>query len=1220
MTTTRNIYALLVGIDSYLGSVPALQGCVNDITAIENYLRERIDTKKYQINIKKLLNEQATRKAIIEGFEKHLEQAESKDIALFYYSGHGSQEPTPPEFWHLEPDRMDETIVCYDSREEGGWDLADKELAYLISKVAEKDPQIVLIMDCCHSGSGTRDTVPKQGLRHSPADKRARKIEDYICPFEDTQSFIKIPTSGASEIPRSGWKLQAARHIVLASCQDLELASEYSGNGQQRGAFSYFLLDTLQKTNGSLTYRELFKRANALVRSHVKDQSPQIEAIINEDLDRPFLGFSGEEAIAQREPYFTLSCDRDGRWVIDGGAVHGIPQSGADSIRLALYPQGSNAEQMKRIDRSVGEVEITQVLPQKSFVNFIAEPENLSTDTVLNAIIISQSLPPLPVYFEGDEEAIVSVRQQLHVVAPGEKPSLYVKEVEGVSQAKFRVLARDREYLITKPADHRPLVEQLSYSQSNALKTVKRLEHIARWTTIASLSSSGSSRILPDGVKMSLYRTNGEEIKETQLRLEYEYSNGKWQSPRFQVKLVNTTNQRLYCTLLDLTEQYSVSAPFFGTGGTWIEPNEEVWGSITVSGQRTSKIPTSVPKDLWEQGITEYQDILKLLVCTAEFDPTLLTQEKLDKPRAPKTRDATGSRNSTLNRLMNRVTSRDIGEEEVEEIDEWVTSEIAIVTVRPPNGVGLSSEVPVSLGANVVLESHPSLKAQARLTNVSQATRDVGSHILPPILRENTQPFQFTASRGTDSGLSALELQVKEGDTATLNTVTPDAPLKLSVDRSLGEGEYILPVAYDGEFFLPLGHGGTKQDGKTEITIERLPQPVSKGKRSVSGAIRIFFQKVVTAKLGKELSNKLGLKLSYPILAAVDVEDGRVNYLTDEETVKQRVARSQKIVLYIHGIFGDTQSMVPSAETAIATVDGVDRPLKEVYDLVLTFDYESINTSISQTALKLKEKLTAVGLEAGHGKTLHIVAHSMGGLVSRWLIEREQGEKIVQHLIMLGTPNAGSPWSQVQAGLTIAVTFALNNLSTFVLPLKTLGIVLEQIEKIGVALDEMDPKSEMLQKLAKSDPTGVPYTLVAGNVFEIPMDAKSSLRKRLSQKLKDIMGLPFFGTPHDLAVTVESITSIPKTIQPEPQIQEIACDHFSYFVNPIGLKALGSAAAIAASCKTSALDRSQKKLSIALVIFSSVAAIALGLFLWQKSQVDYQDPEPKDLDLPGALE
>ncbi|MEQ9552679.1 MAG: caspase family protein [Coleofasciculus sp. G3-WIS-01] len=85
-------------------------------------MKERIaQPDGYKPHIRKLLNQEATRQAIIEGFQQHLCQAGSEDIVLFYYSGHGSQAKTPTEFWHLEPDRLEETLVCYDSRAEGGW-------------------------------------------------------------------------------------------------------------------------------------------------------------------------------------------------------------------------------------------------------------------------------------------------------------------------------------------------------------------------------------------------------------------------------------------------------------------------------------------------------------------------------------------------------------------------------------------------------------------------------------------------------------------------------------------------------------------------------------------------------------------------------------------------------------------------------------------------------------------------------------------------------------------------------------------------------------------------------------------------------------------------------------------------------------------------------------------------------------------------------------------
>jgi hypothetical protein len=88
--------------DDYPEPVPKLEGCVNDINAIEDYLRTRLDTQHYQLHLQRLTingkDEQPTRKAVIAGFEQHLRQATEQDVALFYFSGHGSQESAPPEF------------------------------------------------------------------------------------------------------------------------------------------------------------------------------------------------------------------------------------------------------------------------------------------------------------------------------------------------------------------------------------------------------------------------------------------------------------------------------------------------------------------------------------------------------------------------------------------------------------------------------------------------------------------------------------------------------------------------------------------------------------------------------------------------------------------------------------------------------------------------------------------------------------------------------------------------------------------------------------------------------------------------------------------------------------------------------------------------------------------------------------------------------------------
>jgi hypothetical protein len=892
---------------------------------MKDYLEGRVAKDGYQLHLRILLNEKATRQSIIDGFRQHLRQAGSEDVVFFYYAGHGGQQESLEAFWALEPDRLDETLVCYDSFSPGGWGLADKELATLIAEVDRKNPHIAIILDCCHSGAGTRgDLEGDTAVRKAPIDRRKRPLDSFI--FAPTDIEHLAAASRHPEANPSGWTLPKGKHIVLSACRDSELAKEYNGtDGKPRGAFSYFLLDTLQKANGgSLTYRDLFKRTNALVRSKLADQSPQIEATDLRNLDQPFLG----GAIAPSTPYFTVRYDKDHGWAIDGGAVHGIPKPAAgQTTLLALFPFHSAAEQLRQLSAASGSAEVIQVLPQLSTVQ-ISGIENLNPETTYKAVITSLPLPPKGVLMNGDADGIDLARAALQKAGPAQQPSLYIAEVTTVEVAEFKLLARDGQYLIARPADDRPLVAHIqNYTAASAMQAIQRLEHIARWTNIAELSSPATSRIKPDAVQMTLMQEE-RELQGSPIRLEYQLENGKWKQPTFKVKLKNTSSEPLYCALLDLTDRYAVIAGLFDGSGLWLNPGEEAWA---LGGKA---IYSSVPKELWEQGITETKDLLKLIVSTAEFDATLLEQENLDLPTS---RDARVARRGqgTLNRLMRRVQSREFSPrpEEEELYDDWVSNQLTITTVRPLNSTVVPNEKgkEIFLGSGVTLSSHPGLKAQARLTTVTQSTRDLGNLILPPIFREDTtvtQPFQFTTSRGSDPGLSALELN--QVDAETIATVTPKEPLTLSVDTVLGKGERVLAIAYDGEFFLPLGLGRTTA-GKTEITLERLPNPVNQGERSLTGAIRIFFQKVV--------SEKLGLEFDSSILAAVEYgADGTNRYEGNPEIVKQKVTQANKIVLFIHGIIGDTQSIVPCARQAKIAVDGQEKSFTDIYDLVLTFD------------------------------------------------------------------------------------------------------------------------------------------------------------------------------------------------------------------------------------------------------------------------------------------
>lgn len=1178
----KTIYALLVGIDLYPRPVPRLYGCVNDINEFQDFLKERADNSAPTPKVQSYLNEKATRAAVIAGFQNHLAQAEKDDVALFYFCGHGSQEPTPAEFWHLEPDRLDETLVCWDSRTPGQWDLADKELGKLVNDVSAKAGHVLVILDCCHSGSGTRG---EEGtVRRAPMDDRLRPLDSFL-PGALTVAEATTPRgldAGA------GWYAGThGRHVLLAACRDDQTAEEYTGDGRRRGAFSYFLLDTLKALGGELTYRDLFARTDSLVRSHINAQTPQIEVVRAEDLSARFL----DGAIQPSVPYFVVEYRPD--WAtLRAGAVHGIARPTTDGTTvLALFPMTARDEDLKDLDKSVGRAMVVEVQAAtcRLEVSGLADP---STAATFKAAIVGVPTPRLVVRLEGDDEGVREARKALRTASPADGPSLYVREAAGLQEpAQLRLLARGGRYLITRPENERPLADLIpSYSPVDSILAVRRLEHIVRWLTARELRNP-SSGIAPNAVEMTITR-DGQPLAGPDIRLDYWFDDGKWIRPEIQIKLKNMSQQTLYCALLGLSEDYEITARFFPTGSQRLQPGEETFAF------QNKPIPMTVPEERSRQGEIEVRDFLKLIASTDDFDATLLAQAPLKQPGpnsraiergksgSERAQDRHDHRNNALNRLLCQVHTRSFDFDAAPDLGDWRAVDVTFTVVRPRD-VGIIPDAGGStpLGPGVELEGHPALvKASARLSNVTASSRELGSLAIPSLLVDDPavfQPFPLvkTTTRGDDLGLSVLELV--DVSAHARGAVTPEAPLRLRVNQKLEKGEHILPVAFDGEFFLPLGRAERGAGDTTTIVLERLPGPPPDDlplplidKRSVFGSIRIYFQKI--------LSRAAGFDYPYPILAATSFTDAReVVQEADVERVRALVAGANRILLYIHGITGDTRTMVPSARSARVKSTAGDRSLEKLYDQILSFDYENINTEIQQTARDLKARLAAVGLGPGHGKTLHLVAHSMGGLVSRWFIEREGGGEIVQHLVLLGTPNAGSPWPRLQDWATAALGIALNGMVASPWPAHVLAALVAAVEVVDVTLDQMIPGSGFLNDLAASPDPKVPYTLITGNTAiratalrpQSDRDGTSILHRLLS-RLKVMIRMnvssalclvadEIFLAPNDIAVAVASMTALGSERVPAPKILPAACDHISYFRDPAGLEVLAAALAAA---------------------------------------------------------
>ena len=1193
---TGTIYALLVGIDDYAGSVRDLNGCENDVQDFSDVLQERYGTDKK--NIRLLLSKEATRKNIIEGFKDHLSQAKKGDTALFYYAGHGAQEPASEAFWNMEPDHLNETLVCHDSRTQGSWDLADKELRYLIHGLAKKDPHITIVLDACHSSSGTRDPLDNlEGVRLTEIHPDERPVEEY-CFYEDFKERGIDPAS---------FDFPQGQHILLSACRDSELAKEISIDGKTRGTFSHYLRTTLSGQQESMSYRDLWARVRRRVEATVAAQTPQLEPIANANPNENFLG--GE--IIPHKGYVIYQEEEE--WWLDAGAVYGITlPEGDNTTHLAIFSSSTESDDLNDLTKKITVARVTKVLPDKSQI--VAEggleitlPDS-DEQAKYKAVITKLPLPRLAVRFEGDQVGQDKARELLANINGEGQASTFVKEDE--DNPLFRLIAKNDQYLVMRASDDRPLLKAIGggYADVNAGKAIRNLEHIARWQQKVDLSNPESK--IPKNAVQMIAHYKDQEYVDSDFTLSYEYIDGQWKQPEFklELKLAEDYHQPLYCSLLYFNGNgsfYIGASDLLQSYGAWLDPigkKEEKAGAVVkvIPVYEGDFIPASVDDELWEQGITETKDIIKLIISTEPFGASALEQDELEVWTPPIRAKEAGERGSaddeglsfegTLNQYFDYASTRTIGRKAEPKLhNDWMSKSITLTVVRPQEQVELSSTEAREVFDQVTIEPHPSLKASLSLESNNQLSRSLEKENLegasrmqtPAILTQDaevSQPFVFTASRGSDSGLNVLKIDVDSSDeNSNHTTVTSENPLIITVNQPLAEYEQILPYTFDLDTkeYWPLGHAKRLDDGKTQIHIERLPAPKS-DERDLIGSVWLMFQKLTY--------ETLNIKKNTAFLAIPEFKtnanklDELKKYNRNTEDVKQQVAQAQNIVVFIHGIIGDTRTMAGSL-TRIKALGQNPSSNGQInkYDLILTFDYENLNTTIQENAKLLKRKLAEVGLDSNKSadKSLTIVAHSMGGLISRWFIEELGGKEIVKRLVMLGTPNGGSPWSDVEnnasavvkgwADTTLAVF--LNNLTRS--PVKTIAVagLMKLLDASDNSLDQMNKESEFLAKLEESPDPNIPYHIIVGDTAKITYTTSGNTLQKLVQSWANrlqaavfkLLTKKLFQKPNDIAVSVESIKDVPLQRSPSPEVVDVACHHLDYFTARDGLEALEGA-------------------------------------------------------------
>lgn len=1164
-TSSKTLYALLIAIDDYL-VVGDLRGCVNDSLAIEKYLIETVGKRpNWQVKILTLRNHEATRANIIKGYLEHLTKAQEGDMVFVHYSGHGSQETADKLFWKMEPDHRNETMVCYDSRSRGPdgstiWDIADKETAWMLSQVAKNNPHITVIFDCCHSGSGTREMV-----RHSAMANYVRPAENYVFVEQDPIYRDLLDKPDEFDIPKT-------QHLFFSGCSSSQTAKEMRAeNGKSYGAFTYSLLETLKKAGGQLSYRDIITRAGSLVANRANAQTPQLEAHEGADIHQIFLN----GAATKTNNYFTAKYENGEGWLIDGGSFNGIPNPlGSDKTILHLYD-----ESVENITdaQHLYEAEVTTVMPAESKIN-ILDADTIDTTQVFKAIIVELPVSKLKVHFKAEtpgwdalDEGVELLKKAFKNEHLDEKPALFLEIVGEREGADYKVIVYEHfaefKYRITKAHDEiRPVAEQVKgLTARSANEIIRQLMAIARWEMVFNLQNVPRG-IMPSDISLEVSTcVMDEHTKEIQdekwltlnsgeIELPYLYDETKktWTAPEFRAKITNNSNRTVYCSLLALVFDYSITNALL--------PRAELQPGETAYAFDGESVQATVRDSLYEMGITQVRDSLLLLVSTEDFNSEKLTQsgqKVYQRHRNSKNRN-------TLELLFSKKNTRDYGRKKQSlPTSDWFTHRISTTVIRPLDKT--SAKVLEASGIELP-QDHP-LQADIRLACTEHGQRMRGGHsndYIPEILLdqgETTETINLVSSRGTAPELNVLELH----NVQNADSVSPENPFTIHIPAELvGENNMVLPIAKDGDLFLPLGLGVVDGE-KVAVKIERLPQPSIAYSRSLGNTIKILFQKVI----GK----KLGWGYEYPYLALVSKNDkNELTYQPQPLHVAEAIGKThfKKIALVMHSFNGETRDIFQPDQNQPSTP--FFTLLNTHYDLVLAFDYDSYGTSLEKTASDLKVRLKNVGLAAGHDKTLHIFAHAMGGLISRQFIEKEGGNTIVQHLIMLGTPNDGSPWPTVLDWTKTGLTLVLNKMTFGTMPVLTL--LTEGLKKVQPLLgdvkvcdqvsESMKKASDFLENLNRSDDPQVRYTIIAGNTSLIA-DAHFDKEKKVGRILNklgitanahhDLIDL-LFRQKNDMAVSISSMGNLSGNRKPTPILKEVASDHLSYFSSEEGLKVI----------------------------------------------------------------
>ncbi len=275
--------AMIVAIGQYPASsgLPPI-AAVNDV----KYIRSTLNKNGFDdINIKTLINEQATKALILQALTDMAVKAKKKDIIVLHFGCHGQQirDQKTIELGKDEDDGYDEALLPYDAKSRynptgyrGENHLRDDDLYPKLMAIRQKigpEGSLLVLLDACNSGTGTRS--------ESVAGSRGEPI-----PFPDPEnpidSLVEVP--GAKQGFFDNMADSFSNMVVISGSGPHQVNKQVLVNKEELGALSYSFYKAMSEIPPGSNYGLLFEKIKATIQSFIPDQLPMLEGNADQEI------------------------------------------------------------------------------------------------------------------------------------------------------------------------------------------------------------------------------------------------------------------------------------------------------------------------------------------------------------------------------------------------------------------------------------------------------------------------------------------------------------------------------------------------------------------------------------------------------------------------------------------------------------------------------------------------------------------------------------------------------------------------------------------------------------------------------------------------------------------------------------------------------------------------------------------------------------------------